>query len=253
MRSVFFQRPLEFHLETTGDEWVQGDSVTGSLKVRNSGTEPVELEAIKVFLAYGLFRKLKAGDEDIWEVRHQEVLTPKVSVSPSEEKKIDWTLNLPSDCPISDKAGSLFLLYGTSDACLESGRINLRVALMPILLNFLQTFVTQFSFARKYEKRKKEWTEVKLAPPPNSKDFPTLDHVLCDMRVRDSVIEVTYNFKLKSMGQVGENLKVTRKNRTVEQQLKPEDYLQPGGFPNRNFFRENIQQALETAKPRSLF
>jgi hypothetical protein len=46
---------------------------------------------------------------------------------------------------------------------------------------------------------------------------------------------------------------VTKKNRELEQSIPPEKYLQPGGFPNRACFRENIDQALNIARPEVIF
>jgi hypothetical protein len=46
---------------------------------------------------------------------------------------------------------------------------------------------------------------------------------------------------------------VTKKKRELEQSIPPENYLLPGGFPNRACFRENINQALNIAKPEVIF
>jgi hypothetical protein len=46
---------------------------------------------------------------------------------------------------------------------------------------------------------------------------------------------------------------VTKKNREIEQSIPQGKYLQPGGFPNRACFRENIDQALNIARPEVIF
>jgi len=50
-----------------------------------------------------------------------------------------------------------------------------------------------------------------------------------------------------------EEMTVTKKDRELEQSIPPEKYLQPGGFPNRACFRENIDQALNIARPEVIF
>ncbi|GIS36898.1 MAG: hypothetical protein Ct9H90mP8_3180 [Pseudomonadota bacterium] len=35
MRSVFFQNPLEYQIQTDREEWNQGDSIQGRVRVRN--------------------------------------------------------------------------------------------------------------------------------------------------------------------------------------------------------------------------
>ncbi|SVD04056.1 uncharacterized protein METZ01_LOCUS356910, partial [marine metagenome] len=39
MRSVFFQNPLEYQIQTDNEEWNQGDSIQGRLRVRNISAE----------------------------------------------------------------------------------------------------------------------------------------------------------------------------------------------------------------------
>ena len=60
-------------------------------------------------------------------------------------------------------------------------------------------------------------------------------------------------FKVKVFRREEDFVKIRRKTRELEQSLTPEDYLQPGGFPNRNCFRERIDEALGTVRASVLF
>jgi len=128
----------------------------------------------------------------------------------------------------------------------------LPIKMHTILQNFIQTFTTQFFFLEKYQKRKSEWTEVKLMPPV-SKEFPNLDFVRCLLRIYEEHLEVQYLFKISGLGRSGEKMIVTKKNREFKQKIPPERYLQSGGFPNRVCFRENINEALDIARPEVIF
>ena len=252
MRSVFIQRPVEYHLEAKGEEWCQGDLVKGTLRIKNTGSDIVEIDTLQILLTYGLSKKIKAGQPD-WNLVQQLQLATSLKLSSQEEHSFEWTILLSTDCAITDQNGGLFLLYGNSKILTTGGKIDLRVKLMPVLQNFLQTFETQFRFARKYEKYKDGWTEVKLVPPPNSKEYPTLEQALCNLRIRENELQVQYEFKVQALGKVGDAMKAVHKKKTTEQSFKPEQYLQAGGFPNRLFFREQIKDALQDAKPGSLF
>ena len=144
------------------------------------------------------------------------------------------------------------MLFGGEDTLSEGGRLDLPVSLHPILQNFLQTFSTQFFFLEKYQKRKSEWTEIKLVPPA-SKEYPNLDFVRCLLRISHEQLEAHYLFKMSGLGRSGEKMTVTKKNRELKQKISPENYLQPGGFPNRACFRENINEALNIARPAVIF
>ncbi|MGK5095129.1 hypothetical protein WDW89_24360 [Deltaproteobacteria bacterium TL4] len=253
MRSLFFQRPLEYTVEITGEEWNQGDSVSGIFQVKNAHSEEVRVSTLSLILAYAEDKTLKKDETVEWHVIKQFDLEHDFALKAQEIKKFEWTFDLESDCPFSDKNGTLYLVYGGQEALTVGGKIDLKVRMFPILQNFLQTFETQYRFSRKYEKYKSGWVEVKFVPPPKSKDFPTLDQVLCYLKMEEQQLKVKYKFKVQSFGRVGENMKAVAKVKEFEQSFCPDQYLQGGSFPDRLFFRQQIEEALNTAKPGSLF
>ena len=252
MRSIFFQQPLQYQIEVDGEIWNQGEKIKGKLTVRNMSSEKVIVNVSQVILAYGLKKNIKEGNVSPWEVLEKQVLTKNIPLPSAGELSYEWNFQLATDCPITDKQGGLYLLFGGEDTLSEGGRLDLPVNLHPILQNFLQTFSTQFYFLEKYQKRKSEWTEVKLVPP-DSKEYPNLDFVLCLLRISKEQLEAQYLFKMSGLGRSGEKMTVTKKTRDLKQNIPPEKYLQPGGFPNRACFRENINEALNVARPDVMF
>jgi len=252
MRSTFFQQPLQHQIEIDGENWDQGGKIKGKLIISNISSETIVVNASQVILAYGLKKSIKEGNGSRWEVLEKLVLTKNLSLSAGGQQSYEWIFQLATDCPITDKHGGLYLLFGGEDTLSEGGRLDLPVNLHPILQNFLQTFSTQFYFLEKYQKRKSEWTEVKLVPP-DSKEYPNLDFVLCLLRISKEQLEAQYLFKMSGLGRSGEKMTVTKKTRDLKQKIPPEKYLQPGGFPNRACFRENINEALNVARPDVMF
>jgi len=252
MRSTFFQQPLQHQIVIDGENWDQGEKIKGKLMIRNMSSETVIVNASQVILAYGLKKIIKEGKKSPWEVLENQVLTKNVSLHPGVEKTYEWNFQLGTDCPITDSQGGLYLLFGGENTLSEGGRIDLPIKLHPILQNFLQTFTTQFFFLEKYQKRKSEWTEVKLVPP-ESKEYPNMDFVRCLLRISQDQLEAHYLFKMSGLGRSGEKMTVTKKNREIKQQISPENYLQSGGFPNRACFREKINEALNIARPEVIF
>lgn len=252
MKGFLLQRPLEYYLETKQEEWEQGDSVEGSLRIKNSGSETITLDEIALVLAYGVFKKIKAKEENTWGELETLLLAKEKKIATQEELVYDWKLQLPTDCPITDKHGSVFLLYG--DPVKESsGKLDLKIKLKSYLQSYIQSFEAQFQFQKKYEKSKGEYTEVKLVPP-SSQLYPTLEHVFCFLRMHEDNMEIKYVFKMKSLGK-GENenrLKVVGKKREFQQQFTVAQFSL-GGFPNRECFQKAISEALEHAKPQVLF
>ena len=252
MRSVYFQQPLEHQIEVEGESWNQGEVVKGQLRIRNMSSKTVAVKTSQIILAHGLKKAFKEGTMVPWEVLEKQIVAQDIALQAGSELTFGWNFNLSTDCPITDKQGGLYLLFGGDEALTEGGRLNLQINLHPILQNYLQTFTTQFRFLEKYQKRKSEWTEVKLIPP-DSREYPNMDYVLCFLRIHDEQLEAHYRFKMSGLGRTGEKMTVTKKNRELEQSIPPEKYLQPGGFPNRACFRENIDQALNIARPEVIF
>jgi len=252
MRSVYIQQPLEHQIEVEGESWNQGEVVKGQLRIRNMSSKTVAVKTSQIILAHGLKKAFKEGTMVPWEVLEKQVVAQDIALQAGSELTFGWNFDLSTDCPITDKQGGLYLLFGCDEALTEGGRLNLQINLHPILQNYLQTFSTQFRFLEKYQKRKSEWTEVKLIPP-DSREYPNMDYLLCFLRIHDEQLEAHYRFKMSGLGRTGEKMTVTKKNRELEQSIPPEKYLQPGGFPNRACFRENIDQALNIARPEVIF
>ncbi len=252
MRSVFFKQPLEHQIEVGGESWNQGEVVKGQIRIRNMSSKTVAVKTSQIILAHGLKKAFKEGTMVPWEVLEKQVVAQDIALQAGSELTFGWNFNLSTDCPITDKQGGLYLLFGGDEALTEGGRLNLQINLHPILQNYLQTFTTQFRFLEKYQKRKSEWTEVKLIPP-DSREYPNMDYVLCFLRIHDEQLEAHYRFKMSGLGRTGEKMTVTKKNRELEQSIPQGKYLQPGGFPNRACFRENIDQALNIARPEVIF
>ena len=252
MRSVYIQQPLEYQIDVEGESWNQGEVVKGQIRIRNMSSKTVAVKTSQIILAHGLKKAFKEGTMVPWEVLEKQVVAQDIALQAGSELTFGWNFNLSTDCPITDKQGGLYLLFGGDEALTEGGRLNLQINLHPILQNYLQTFTTQFRFLEKYQKRKSEWTEVKLIPP-DSREYPNMDYVLCFLRIHDEQLEAHYRFKMSGLGRTGEKMTVTKKNRELEQSIPQEKYLQPGGFPNRACFRENIDQALNIARPEVIF
>jgi len=252
MRSVYFQQPLEHQIEVEGESWNQGEVVKGQLRIRNMSSKTVAVKTSQIILAHGLKKAFKEGTMVPWEVLEKQVVAQDIALQAGSELTFGWNFNLSTDCPITDKQGGLYLLFGGDEALTEGGRLNLQINLHPILQNYLQTFTTQFRFLEQYQKRKSEWTEVKLIPP-DSREYPNMDYVLCFLRIHDDLLEAHYRFKMSGLGRTGEKMTVTKKNRELEQSIPQGKYLQPGGFPNRACIRENIDKALNIARPEVIF
>lgn len=252
MRSVSYQRPLEYKVEIDGEVWDQGEEVKGILLIHNMSSETTVVDKAKLHLAFATKKAIKEDLQNAWKVYDTKVFAENLPLEAGAVQRFEWSFQLPTDCPITDKQGSLFVVFGGENVLAEGGKLNLSINVHPIIQNYLQTFTTQFRFLEKYKKSKSEWTEVKLIPP-ESREFPNLEHVICYIRIHEEIMEIRYKLKTKGLGRLGESMKVIKKFRELEQNIPAEQFLLPGGFPNRACFKENINTALDITRPEVMF
>ena len=78
MRSTFFHQPLQYQIEIDGENWEQGEKISGRLIVRNMSDESIFLNASQVILAYGSKKNFKEGKESPWDLLEKQVLSKDV-------------------------------------------------------------------------------------------------------------------------------------------------------------------------------
>ncbi len=252
MRSIFFEKGIEYQLEINGENWNQGGYITGTLTTKNVNETDITLNSINIVLAHGLKKPIKEKKKITWEVIEKIILCENLSIQSKNFESFNWNINLGTDCPITDNKGGLYLLFGGEDVFSRGGMLDLKIKIHPILQNFLQTFTTQFRFLEKHQKRKHDFVEVKLLPP-ESREFPNLESVTCLLKIKNENFVINYSFKMKTLGRSGQQMKINKKNREFFQTISKDNYLQIGGFPNRMYLREKINEALNTARPEVIF
>jgi len=60
MKAAFFNKPLEWNIETTSESWQQGSEILGKVSVKNHGTDSIDLSSAGVGLAYADIKKVHA-------------------------------------------------------------------------------------------------------------------------------------------------------------------------------------------------
>ena len=84
MKGTFFNKPLEWNLETIGESWQQGAIIKGTLRVKNHGTEPADLKDAGVALAVAEIKKVHSRTEGALKIESSESFK-EAELSPSQE------------------------------------------------------------------------------------------------------------------------------------------------------------------------
>ena len=246
MRALHFAKPLEYRLETPAEQLSQGDPLAGELIVTNRGEGPLADGVLEIALAYGRIKDLKAGEQDAFETVTRHRLAEGLAMAPGDSHRAGWEFTLARDCPISTKEGTLFLLYGGDLEQPEGwGRIDLQVALHPVLETLVGTIETQFHFEARGRKNVADAVEVRFKPPAS---YPTMKEFVARVALRGDELDVTFRAALKALARGGAKGVRTRSEQT-QRTLPPGDFLIGGAHPDRAAMKALIGEALGELLP----
>jgi hypothetical protein len=226
MRGSCFIKPFELIITTEQESWEQGGEISGHLEIKGDGDQG----EIRVVLAYGTFKKVRKQTEDAF--------TAPISINLGADGKFSTLLTI--DAAITDKSGSLYLLYGVGDDLSKFGQLQLQVDAAAPLITFQKILVDFFRFRVAQTKFNKGYVEIKLAPP-GTKEFVTLDALTCLLRMDGDDLEIKYTFKVRTLDMASGKMQVEQKAKKFESRLNPKEYLLHGA-PNYDIIKGEIKQ-----------
>ena len=250
MRGVFFKQALEFRIEVTGDEWHQGDKVLCTLSVKNRGSSPQPLSGLYLHLALGNIKKVREKADDAFQVVSSAQLTPPAALEPEQQQVFPCSFALDVNCPITDKGGSLYLLCGQGTPADAAGNLLVTVLPHPHLEAVVSLLESSFCFVLKGQKWQKGWVEAKLKPPAGL-EYPTLEQLVLAQRFEGELLQLKYNFNLRSLAATPTTLEVKKGKRELQQQVAPQQYLFGGMHVNNDALEAVIREALQSVNRRA--
>lgn len=246
MKGSFFQKPFEYRLVVEGETWAQGETLRGSLEARlHGGSDP--LPKLRLQLANGELKKVRAKDPAAFEPVHSIALAPKSFGEP-----VEWSIPTRLDFPITDSGSSLFLLYGREDEPAQSlGQLQLNLVPAPVIQEFIRIFTIRFRFVLKTLKAgKKGSVEAKLTPPAGSA-LSNLEFAAVKFSFAAEDLNVAYSFQVKTVDATSaSSLTFKKAKRETQQDFQKSSYLTPSGRFDDDAFEAGIREALKEAEPK---
>ena len=241
MRALYFAKPLEYRLEVSGEEFVQGQALTGTLCVINRGSAALDQLSLELGLAYGVFREIKEdGNRSLTILEHSQ-LAKGFSLQPGEEKKEAWELLLGNAAPIISKEGSPFIVYGADLKQLGArGQIDLPVGLSPPVSAFIATLENHYAFEARASKCEGALLETSFKPPGS---YPLLNELTISMKIDDKAVTLVFNGKGKGIrgGAAGG---LVFKKKSTKKTIPLEKFGFGRILPNRGLYRELVETML---------
>lgn len=248
MKATFFNKPLEWNLETTSESWQQGSTLEGKLTVKNHGPEAADLTGAGVSLAHADIKKVHARADGALK-KETESLLEKNSLGPGESTEINFSLPFPENCPVSDKKSTYFLVYGKN---LSENHLQLKVeprALFTKIVGILDTFER---FKVKEVKGNKNGVEYKLIPP-TSREMANLDSLALILSMDGETLKLTFDFAVKKLETSGVTNKINKVSVKVKKELSPPQYSLGKDMINQDELLKTFKAVLTEVKLNNVF
>ena len=226
----------------SNEEIRQGDCLACTLVVKNHDSAPKAISDLRLDLACAEIKSVRERKEDAFAVVASAESLQPLELGPQEQRSVLWTCRLDRNCPISDKARTLYLLYGRASGLL--GRQPLTVQTHAHAEAVLRILETSFQFVLKGQKFSKGWVEAKLKPP-SARRFSMLNELVLGFRSEGGELLLRFNFNVKKFETGAGVANVGRKKTTVERRLAESSYVGPGGYLNQERIEAEIKQALD--------
>lgn len=253
MKGIYFQKPLESILKVDGETWRQGDSVSGTLEIRNHGSEPVAPSQAHVMLTRGELKKVRAKDAAAFQVIQSVKVGNDSMIAPGATASFPWTVSTDRNGPVTDSMASPFLLYGVGESPETLGQLQLTFEPHELLQEFIKSFSVGFRFVLKSRRSSKGgWVEFKL-DPPDSKAFSTLELLVLSARFDGEAVDLEYEFQLKKIEATVAGTHVKKLKKQFEQRLEPHQLRVPSGRINYEQMEAGIGEALQQVESKILF
>ena len=249
MKGTFNHSPLEYSLNIRGESWKQGERLRGSLKVKNTSSEELNLSNYGVTLAFGDIKKLHSKKDKAF-TNSAEVLFEDLLLAPNSEENLSFQFQLDKDCPITEKASSLYVLCGEPEKPFEGGLLQLAIAPYTVISNFTHVLETIYRCKIKSLKNKKGQIEAKVQVP-DSKSYAAVQALSLLMRLTGDQLELSYTFKLKVTNFEHGIMGTKDEVREIKSVLSPDQYQIYGDSPNQEGIGKAIDEVLEQIKTKS--
>lgn len=248
MKGAFFSRPLEWSIETPDESWQQGAKVRGVLRVKNNGTETISLSNSGVGLAYADIKKVHAKTDGVLKPAPRSDFTD-TDLAPGETKELNFDLELPANCAVSDKKATYFLTYG-KEASENHLQLNIQPrALFGKLTGLLDTF---HRFKLKEFKGTKNGVEYKLIPP-TSRDMANLDSLLLGLEMEGEILHMSFEFAVRKLDTSGVTNSIKKETSKIKRSLQPKEYSLGRDMINQDSLLKIFESVIGEVKIKNQF
>lgn len=248
MKGTFFNKPLEWNVETVKESWIQGELLKGNLTIKNHGSETISLENSGIGLAYADIKKVQTRVAGSLKPEAFETFNLK-DLKSGEVTSLDFSFSVPKDGRISDKKSSFYLTYGKD---YTEAQLQLSVSPNPLFSKITGLLDTFFRFKIKEIKSGKKGVEFKLIPP-TSREMANLTQLVLTFSMPEDKLLMTFDFQVKRLDTASVTTKINTESITIKKELSPREFSLGGDMINQDQLLKSLESVLGEVKLKSVF
>lgn len=248
MKGTFFSKPLEWNIETVGESWQQGSTITGTLRVKNHGTDAVDLSDAGVGLSLADIKKVHSRAEGALKPLEKTTFTT-TELKAGSETELNFSFNVGPNSPVTDKKMSFYLGFGKN---FQESNLQTKIepkALYSKIVGLLDTF---HRFKLKEYKAAKKGVEFKLLPP-TARDMANIDSLLLTFSMENDNLSMNFDFQVKKLDTTNATAKINKASVTIEKTLTPKEYSLGRDMINQDQILKAIEAVVNEVKMKAVF
>lgn len=239
MKSTFFKNDLEFSIDIKGDNWKQGDTISGNVSISGKSNVSSEVEDYGLFLCNGNAKKIKAQDSKGLAVI-DELLFSSTGTN-------DFSFKLDLNSSITEKSVGPYIVCAHKENLLEGQHLIMQVTVSDKISKVIEVIENYLRFKVKGIKSKKKDLEYTFKIPSTT-EYRSISSFKLLTHFDENNLELKYIFKTKKV--VFENGNTTTKDelKSFEYSLAPSDYLFHGDSVDQDKLVKHFNEVLDQVK-----
>ena len=248
MKGTFFNKPLEWNIETVGESWQQGDTLKGTLLVKNHGVETISLENSGVGLAHADIKKVHSRTEGAIKPEVTSTFT-QTDLNSGATAILDFSFPISSNGAVTDKKSSYYLSFGKN---FIEGQLQIKVGPKVLYTKIIGLLDTFYRFKVKEIKGAKKGVEFKLLPP-TSRDMANIEGLLLTFSMQEDQLAMNFNFQVKRLDTSSVTTRINKESLSIQKSLLPKEYSLGKEMINQDQLLKTIENVLSEVKLKSIY
>lgn len=248
MKGTFFNKPLEWNIETDKETWTQGEDIKGILRLKNHSAEVVKLSDAGVAIAYADIKKVHARTAGAMKFDAKAIF-PESELKGQEQKELPFFLTLPPNCAVTDKKASYYLAYGINHS---ESHLMLKIEPKVLFGKVISLMDTFFRFKLKEYKGAKNGVDYKLIPP-TARDMANLESLDIIFSMQGENLQMDYDFMVRKLDTEGVVNKINKLSVKFQKVLTPKEFSLGKDMINQDVLLKSIESVVSEVKLKSVF